>query len=44
MLHFHFLGSTGLVGRIPPGIKEFLAKPTIPGSQGQASSTQHTLY
>ena len=38
MSHFHILGSAGWVGRVPPGDKRIL-KPTIPGSQGQASST-----
>ena len=29
MSHSHFLGSTGWVGRVPPGIKEFLNLPFL---------------
>ena len=35
MSYFHFLGSTECIGRVDKRI----VKPTIPGSQGQTSST-----
>ena len=38
MSYFHFLGSTECIGRVLPGDKR-IVKPTIPGSQGQTSST-----